>query len=72
MIDASSGVKTAFLAVAASFKKSVIDILESFDFLVALWIVFSTASNSRMTVISNDHHENSLLWKAKTSEYEIL
>jgi hypothetical protein len=53
MIDASSGVKTAFLAVAASFKKSVIDILESFDFLVALWIVFSTASNSRMTAISN-------------------
>jgi hypothetical protein len=34
-MEASSGVKTEFLAVAASFKKSVISILPSFAFLTA-------------------------------------
>ena len=50
MMAASRGVKTEFLAVAASSKKSVTSILPSLAFLVARWIVFSTASNSRMTV----------------------
>lgn len=71
-MEASSGVKTEFRAVAASFKKSVISILPSLAFLVALCIVFSTASSSRMT--ENQQcigGGNVLLWKAKTSEYEI-
>ena len=71
-MDASSGVKTEFLAVAASFKKSVISILPSFAFLTARWIVFSTASSSRMTIVSGVWIGDVLLWKAKTSEYEIL
>jgi len=72
MMEASRGVKTEFLAVAASFKKSVISILPSFAFLTALWIVFSTASSSRITAVSEVLTEDVLLWKAKTSEYEIL
>lgn len=52
MMLASSGVKTEFLAVAASSKKSVTSIFPSLAFRVALWIVFSTASSSRMTNLS--------------------